>query len=253
MGDTAVSSVSPSSSTNVVMIATIAIRIGTTASAEANTNSSTTSAPTPPMIASASTPGPSLPPLSSASASKPVTWTGCAGDRRALERVARHPRRVGVVAEVRLVRPGRVDERVHGAAVLRGEDAVAGRGVGRDARAGQRLLERRVDLREVAAHARRLDRLARGQRDDRQQRDRLAAGAAVALGDLDVGDRALLVGHRQLLRERPRGRAGGEDAGDGRGDPEGDDDALVREDPTRERGHARTLSPGRDPAYRECP
>ena len=28
------------------------------------------------MIASASTPGPSLPPLSSASASKPVTWTG---------------------------------------------------------------------------------------------------------------------------------------------------------------------------------
>ena len=176
-----------------------------------------------------------------------------AGDGRAGQRLARVARGLGVVAEVRLVRARRVDERVHGAAVLGGEDAVAGRGVGRDARAGQRLLQLRVDLREVGAHAGRLDGLARGQRDDRQQRDRLAAGARVALGDLDVGDRALLVGHGELLRERRRGRARGEDPADGRGDPEGDDDALVREDPTREGGHRPSLLPGRGPAYRECP
>ena len=58
------------------MIDTIAITIGTTARNEAKTNSSTTSAPTPPMIASTRTPGPSVPPLSPSSASKPVTWIG---------------------------------------------------------------------------------------------------------------------------------------------------------------------------------
>ena len=198
---------SPSSSTNVVMIDTIAITSGTTARNEAKTNSSTTSAPSPPMTASASTPGPSPPPLSSASASKPVTWTG------APPTVAPGRRRGSPSARPRCccrsprVRTGRVDERVHGAAVLRDEGAVAGRGVGRDARAGERLLQRRVELREVAPHPRRLDGLAGRQRDDRQQRDGVAAGAAVALGDLDVGDRALLVGHGELLRERPRGRA----------------------------------------------
>ena len=68
---------SPSSSTNVVKIDTTAITSGTTARNEANTNTSTTSAPRPPSTASVSTPGPSLlPPLSCASASKPVTWIG---------------------------------------------------------------------------------------------------------------------------------------------------------------------------------
>ena len=76
IGDTAVSCVSPSSSRNVVRIETIAITSGTTARNEANTKVSTTSAPTPPSTASSRTPGPSLPPLSCASASKPVRRTG---------------------------------------------------------------------------------------------------------------------------------------------------------------------------------
>ena len=69
------------------MIETIAITSGTTARKEAKTKVSTSSAPTPPISASSSTPGPSLSaPESSASASKPVRCTGCAGDRGALER-----------------------------------------------------------------------------------------------------------------------------------------------------------------------
>ena len=59
------------------MIETTAITIGTNASKEANTKVSTASAPTPPITASSSTPGPSLSaPLSSASASNPVRCTG---------------------------------------------------------------------------------------------------------------------------------------------------------------------------------
>ena len=45
------------------MIDTIAIRIGTKALSDANTNASTTSAPSPPSIASSRTPGPLLPPV----------------------------------------------------------------------------------------------------------------------------------------------------------------------------------------------
>ena len=59
------------------MIETTAMRIGTIASADANTNSSTAKAPRPPSMASSRRPGPSLSaPLSSNSASKPVRCTG---------------------------------------------------------------------------------------------------------------------------------------------------------------------------------
>jgi hypothetical protein len=58
------------------MIDAIAIISGTIARKDANTNASTSSAPKPPIKASRSTPGPSLPPLSSWSASNPVRWTG---------------------------------------------------------------------------------------------------------------------------------------------------------------------------------
>ena len=50
--------------------------IGTIARNEPNTNASTSSAPRPPSSASKSTPGPLPPPLCTASASKPVRWTG---------------------------------------------------------------------------------------------------------------------------------------------------------------------------------
>jgi hypothetical protein len=69
--------VSPSSSRNVVMIDANAIRSGTTARKDANTNASTASAPSAPSAASRSRPGPPESwPLSSASASKPVRCTG---------------------------------------------------------------------------------------------------------------------------------------------------------------------------------
>jgi hypothetical protein len=76
IGETSVSCVSPSSSRNVVMIETTAMKIGTTARNEAKTKVSTASAPRPPSTASSRTPGPSLPPLCSARASKPVRCTG---------------------------------------------------------------------------------------------------------------------------------------------------------------------------------
>ena len=69
------------------MIETIAISSGTNASSEANTNASTTSAPSPPSTDSRNTPGPPLPPVWLCSASIPVTRTGApatavAGQRR---------------------------------------------------------------------------------------------------------------------------------------------------------------------------
>ena len=63
MGDTSVTVVRPHTSRNVVRIDATAIIIGTNARNEPNTNASTSSAPTPPSIASSSTPGPLPPPL----------------------------------------------------------------------------------------------------------------------------------------------------------------------------------------------
>ena len=62
------------------MIETIAISSGTNASSEANTNASTTSAPSPPSMDSSRTPGPLLPPVWFWRASSPVTCTGAPGD-----------------------------------------------------------------------------------------------------------------------------------------------------------------------------
>ena len=178
---------------------------------------------------------------------------GRAADGHVLQRVARLPRRLGVGAEVVAVGARRVDERVDGVAVTGDECAVARRGIGRDASTGERLLERRVDLREVGLHAGRLDGLAGRERDHRQQRHRVAAGACIALGDLGVGDRPLLVGDRELERERARRRPRRGNSGDGHGDPEDDDEALVGEDPAGEGGHAAEPPARPAAAYRECP
>lgn len=59
---TAVSSVSPSTSRNVVRIETAAMTSGTSAKNDAKTKVSTTSAPTAPSRVSTSTLGPELPP-----------------------------------------------------------------------------------------------------------------------------------------------------------------------------------------------
>ena len=122
------------------MIETIAITIGTNARNEANTNASTSERAEAAEHRLEQHAGPvAAAPLSSTSASKPVRCTGCAGDRGALQRRARRLLGLRVLAE-RRVRVGlRVDEREGRAAVLRDERAVAGRGVGGDPRAGQRL------------------------------------------------------------------------------------------------------------------
>ena len=73
------------------MIETTAITSGTTARNDANTKVSTISAPAAPSTASSRTPGPSSPPLSCASASKPVRRTGSPAtvSPRSADRVAR--------------------------------------------------------------------------------------------------------------------------------------------------------------------
>jgi predicted ribonuclease toxin of YeeF-YezG toxin-antitoxin module len=69
IGETSATAVKARSGTN-------AISKGTTASTDAKTKTRTNSAPKPPITASSSTQGPSLSPLSSVSASNPVTRTG---------------------------------------------------------------------------------------------------------------------------------------------------------------------------------
>ncbi len=75
-GEMSVKAVSPQTSRNVVMIETIAIKIGTKARSDAKTKARTISAPTPPSTDSSSTPVPLSLPLAFWSASNPVTWTG---------------------------------------------------------------------------------------------------------------------------------------------------------------------------------
>ena len=75
---------------------------------------------------------------------------------------------------------------------------------------GQRLFEPRVDLRQVGLDRGRVDGLALGQGDDRQQRRGVAAGAAVALGDrLTFVSQPSLSGTENSGLERLGGGAGG--------------------------------------------
>ena len=198
--------VSPSSSRKLVMIDTTAITSGTTASTEANTNSKHDERAEPAEQRLDEHAGAGV----AAGGRRQRVEAGHvhrrAADGHAGERVRRRARRSAVGAEVVGARARRVGERVDGAAVAGDERAVAGRGVGGDARAREGRGELRVDAREVGAHAGRGDRLPRRERGDRQERVGLAA-VAVALGDLRVGQRALLVRRRVLELQRPRGRA----------------------------------------------
>ena len=224
------------------MIEMKAITIGTKARNEAKTNASTSSAPTPPITASRSTPGPSLsPPLSSASASKPVRCTGLAATCAPLTaRLAAFG--LGVLAELGIrVRP-RVDDGEERAPVLGDEALVAGGRVGGDPRPPAALLEPGVELLQVRPDVRRVHALALRQRDHREERRAAVAVAVVALGDLDVGLPALLVGDGELGLERVRGGPGGHEPGNGQHDPRDYDRALVGEDPASQRRHE--LPPG---------
>ena len=240
------------------MIETNAITIGTTARNDANTNASTASAPSAPSIASSRSPGPSescAAVLGQRVEARQVHRL--AGDRRALERRARRLLGLRVLAERRVGVGLRVDDRERRAAVLREEGPVAGRGVRREPRAGQRPLELLVDLPQVGLHLRRVGARALRQRHDREQRRGVAAGAAVVLGDGDVGLPALLVGHGELGIEGVRGGSGGRDAGDRQDDPAEHDGALVGEDPAGQRGHgatsgaAKQIVPRRNNLYQE--
>ena len=152
-----------------------------------------------------------------------------AGDRRARGALGRR-----VLAEGG-IRIGRgIDERVDRAPVLGDEGVVTGRGVGHDARARHRLVQACVEALQVGPHAARVDRRALRQGDDGKQRNAGAAGAAVALGDGDVGLPTLLVRHRELRIQRARGGARGGRSRDGDHEPEQHDGALVRENPAGE-------------------
>ena len=149
------------------MIETIAIRIGTNASSDANTNASTTSAPSPPSIASTRTPGP----LAAAGLVLERVEAGDV-DRRTRDRVAgEHPRgglrRLRVVAE-RLVVRRRVGEHERRAAVGGDERAVAGRRERRRPRPGIAARSFASTWSRPAAHRRRGHRRARRERHDRR-------------------------------------------------------------------------------------
>ena len=162
------------------MIDTTAITIGTSARNEANTKASTASAPRPPSSASSEHAGPAV------AARRVLLQRVEAGQ---VHRRPGHRRRRAAPPAARFSAFGlspngcvgsrrRIGDRERRAAVGGHERAVAGRCVGGDPRAGQGALEPRVDAREVGADAGRVDRLARRQRHDRQQRSGLAAGAA---------------------------------------------------------------------------
>ena len=147
-------------------------------------------------------------PLSSASASKPVRCTGAPADRDAARARRAPPSR----------RPGSRRTPSRGRAAGRRSRRSCGRRrrrrrgrrsrrTRRSARRAARAARRASTCAQVGAHAGRVDGLARGSVTTGTSGARVAAGAAVVLGDLDVGLPALLVGHRELLR-RARPMAG---------------------------------------------
>ena len=128
---------------------------------------------------------------------------GRAGDGHAAEGFDRVFGGFGVVVEGLFGIERRVHDREGRAPVARDERAGVTRArVPRDARAGQCSAQPRFDAGELRSHGRRADGCAIGQRDDREQRRVVAAGAAELVRDLLVGDEAFATGDGELLFER---------------------------------------------------
>jgi hypothetical protein len=128
-----------------------------------------------------------------------------------------------------------VDQREGRPAVVGHERPVVRRGVRGDPRVGKRRLDLRHGRRQIRLHAGRVDRLALGKRDDRDERSNVSP-VAVDGSDLAVGGERL-ARHVELLLERLVGRTHSRHARHGEDRPEPDDELLVQQDPPRERGH----------------
>ena len=214
------------------MIDTIAITIGTTARNDANTKASTSSAPRPPIRASSRTPGPSPPPLSCCSASKPVRCTGRAADRDARDARPRVLLRLRVLAEGSS-RGRAADRRARRSCARRSRRRPCRRSTRRRRRAIRAALAARrvIELREVRASPaanrpsppRGASRPGAGERCRRPCRGtwRRSPGWSPS---------PPCWGRRTSGRALGRG-AGGHDPGDRQQDPADDDGALVGQDP----------------------
>ena len=128
------------------------------------------------------------------------------------------------------------DEGEGGAAVVRDESAVVRGRVRSHARLGQRRLDLRQGGPQLTGHARGVDGLALGHRDDRHERCDVAAvavdGSNAAVGDGGLGARKIeLPGQRVACRPHGRHAAEGDD------EPQADDQSLVGQDPSRESRH----------------
>ncbi len=128
------------------------------------------------------------------------------------------------------------DEGEGGAAVVRDESAVVRGRVRSHARLGQRRLDLRQGGPQLTGHARGVDGLALGHRDDRHERCDVAAvavdGSNAAVGDGGLGAREV-----ELPGQRVAGRPHGRHAAEGDDEPQADDQSLVGEDPSRESRH----------------
>ena len=185
---------------------------------------------------------------SSASASKPVRCTGCARDGGALERAARGL--LGLAGSRRSASRDRAAGRRPRRRCARRRRRRCCRRSRRRRRSARRAAPRRGARRSAPARLRTPGEstvLPSGSVTTGSSGARVAAGAAVALGDRDVGLPALLVRDRELRLERVGGGPRGRDAGDREHDPGDDDGALVGEDPAGERGHGFECSPHRRP------
>ena len=206
------------------MIETNAITIGTTARNEANTNAEHGErAQRRPASPRARSPGP--PESCAAVLGQRVEARSGApaapADRRAA-RARRSPPSpaCGFSPNAESGSGVRVDDRERRAAVLRrGRSCRRSRRTTRAAsRAAPAPASGRPALRSAFTCGESARRALR-QRHDREQRRGVAAGAAVVLGDVDVGLPALLVGHGELGIEGVCGGSGGRDAGDRQDDP----------------------------------
>ncbi len=165
------------------MIETTAIAIGTRARNEANTKASTISAPTPPSSDSSSTPVPSLRrrlvlgqrvEARSRAPARPPTCVSPLSALLAPPWPRSGSRRIGASGSA-AGRRSRMSS-----ARRRRRSLVASRRVGGDPSAGDSArLDPAVDPGQLGAHPGAVDRLARRQRDHRNQRRRVAAGIPI--------------------------------------------------------------------------
>ena len=243
MNDTSVIAVSPSTASRVIGIATIAISSGTRASADANTNASTPSAPTPATRVSLRNDGPAL-------VLGCLLEHGAAGQHHV---GAAHEPTVGRAlrgldhlrvdlggAWVGLVLDLRMHDRVCRLSVVGDERVVTGRAVRGDPGAREGVGEPTLELAQVGANRGVVGADPARQLDDGDQGLHYPTRREPLL-DLLVGRERLARGHAELVVELVGDTRGAEHARDREHDPEHGDRALVGEDEVGELSHGASL------------